>query len=184
MDLDAVFEELPSSFDLGSLDRVVAWRTSGDRLAYTGCTGDYIGSRLSCERFREPADRESVLARWKADQERLVAELNGHDNFSYFIAHHRPLNDSPCCTLITTRSRGGAAVAAAPVLADAHVAALARRRERVRRDDGVLHQQRAVGAEHHQRDKGRERREGETTGGFVSGAERASPRAPRGAQSS
>ncbi|XXY55125.1 pectin acetylesterase-family hydrolase [Sorangium sp. So ce269] len=102
--LDSVFEELPSSFDpddLGTINRMVADAFPGDQLAYTGYTRDYNYSRFSYERFYEPHDQESVLARWKEDQDRLVAELNELDNFSYFIPHHRPINDSHCSTILT-----------------------------------------------------------------------------------
>ncbi|WP_438006665.1 pectin acetylesterase-family hydrolase [Sorangium sp. So ce321] len=102
--LDSVFEELPSSFDpddLGTINRMVAAAFPGDQLAYTGYSRDYNYSRFSYERFYEPHDQESVLARWKKDQDRLVAQLNELDNFSYFIPHHRPINDSHCSTILT-----------------------------------------------------------------------------------
>ncbi|WP_437927036.1 pectin acetylesterase-family hydrolase [Sorangium sp. So ce291] len=102
--LDSVFEALPASFDpddLGTINRMVARAFPGDQLAYTGYTRDYNYSRFSYERFYEPNDQESVLARWKEDQDRLVDELNGLANFSYFIPHHRPINDSHCSTILT-----------------------------------------------------------------------------------
>ncbi|XXT19156.1 pectin acetylesterase-family hydrolase [Sorangium sp. So ce429] len=102
--LDSVFEELPASFDpddLGTINRMVAGAFPGDQLAYTGYTRDYNYSRFSYERFYEPNDQESVLSRWKEDQDRLVDELNGLPNFSYFIPHHRPINDSHCSTILT-----------------------------------------------------------------------------------
>ncbi|WP_437832660.1 pectin acetylesterase-family hydrolase [Sorangium sp. So ce1153] len=102
--LDSVFAELPASFDpddLGTINRMVARAFPGDQLAYTGYTRDYNYSRFSYERFYEPHDQEAVLARWKRDQDRLVDELNGLANFSYFIPHHRPINDSHCSTILT-----------------------------------------------------------------------------------
>jgi len=45
--------------------------------------------------------KESVLSYWKQDQDRLVNELKLYNNFSYFIPHARPINDSHCTTIIT-----------------------------------------------------------------------------------
>ena len=43
----------------------------------------------------------SYLFTWKEDQDKLVAQLNGLANFSYFIPHARPINASHCSTIIT-----------------------------------------------------------------------------------
>lgn len=102
--LDSVFNQLPAPFnpnDLGSINRMVAQEFPGDQLAYTAYTRDYNYSRFSYEQFYTPNDQESVLARWKADETKLVAELNQLNNFSYFIPHHRPINASHCSTIIT-----------------------------------------------------------------------------------
>jgi hypothetical protein len=102
--LDSVFNQLPAPFnpnDLGSINRMVAQQFPGDQLAYTAYSRDYNYSRFSYEQFYTPNDQESVLARWKADQNKLVAELNLLNNFSYFIPHHRPINASHCSTIIT-----------------------------------------------------------------------------------
>lgn len=102
--LDSVFAVLPDTFDpedFGSINRMVALEFPGDQLAYTGYSRDYNYSRFSYERFHTPNDKESVLSYWKVDQDNLVAELQNYNNFSYFIPHHRPINDSHCSTIIT-----------------------------------------------------------------------------------
>ena len=102
--LDSVFNLLPASFDrndYGTINRMVSQEFPGDQLAYTAYTRDYNYSRFSYERFLSPNDKESVLRYWKEDQDRLVAQLNGLANFSYFIPHARPINDSHCSTIIT-----------------------------------------------------------------------------------
>lgn len=57
--------------------------------------------RFSHERFLTPNDREAVLAYWKQDRDRLVAELGRYPNFSWFIPHERQINDCHCSTIIT-----------------------------------------------------------------------------------
>lgn len=102
--LDSVFNQLPATFDrndFGSMNRVIAQAWPGDSLAYVGYTRDYNYSRFSYERFLSPNDEASVHAYWKVDQDRYVAELGKYANFSWFIAHHRPINDSHCSTIIT-----------------------------------------------------------------------------------
>jgi hypothetical protein len=102
--LDSVFSQLPSTFDpndMGTINRMVALAFPGDQLAYTAYTRDYNYSRFSYERFFTPNDQESVLGRWKTDQDKLVTELQRYSNFSYFIPHHRPINASHCSTIIT-----------------------------------------------------------------------------------
>lgn len=103
-DLDSVFDVLPGTFDpgdFGSMNRMVADEFPGDQLAYTAYTRDYNYSRFSYERFHTPNDKESVLSYWLEDQDKLVDELEQYDNYSYFIPHHRPINDSHCSTIIT-----------------------------------------------------------------------------------
>lgn len=102
--LNSVFSLLPASFDqnnFGSINRMVAQEFPNDQLAYTGYLRDYNYSRFSYERFRTPNDQAAVLNYWKVDQDKLVAELNLYNNFSYFIPYHRPINDSHCSTVIT-----------------------------------------------------------------------------------
>lgn len=102
--LNSVFSQLPASFDqnnMGTINRMVATEFPNDQLAYTAYTRDYNYSRFSYERFHTPNDKESVLSYWKQDQDRLVNELKLYNNFSYFIPHARPINDSHCTTIIT-----------------------------------------------------------------------------------
>ncbi|WPB80775.1 pectin acetylesterase-family hydrolase [Archangium violaceum] len=102
--LNSVFGQLPASFDqnnMGTINRMVATEFPGDQLAYTAYTRDYNYSRFSYERFHTPNDKESILGYWKQDQDRLVAELNLYNNFSYFIPHSRAINVSHCSTIIT-----------------------------------------------------------------------------------
>ncbi|WP_224364540.1 pectin acetylesterase-family hydrolase [Hyalangium versicolor] len=102
--LNSVFSLLPASFNMnnfGSINRMVATEFPNDQLAYTGYTRDYNYSRFSYERFRTPNDEESIHGYWKVDQDKLVAELNLYNNFSYFIPYHRPINASHCSTVIT-----------------------------------------------------------------------------------
>jgi hypothetical protein len=102
--LDSVLNLLPASFDrnnMGTINRMVATEFPNDQLAYTGYTLDYNYSRFSYERFLTPNDEASVHAYWKQDQDKLVAELNLYNNYSYFIPHSRPINASHCSTIIT-----------------------------------------------------------------------------------
>ncbi|EPX61945.1 hypothetical protein D187_009848 [Cystobacter fuscus DSM 2262] len=102
--LDSVFNQFPASFDrnnLGTINRMLAMEFPNDQLAYTGYSRDYNYSRFSYERFYTPNDQEAVLTRWKADQDKLVAELNLYNNYSYFIPHERQINASHCSTIIT-----------------------------------------------------------------------------------
>ncbi|ATB32800.1 pectin acetylesterase-family hydrolase [Melittangium boletus] len=102
--LDSVFNQFPASFDrnnMGTINRMVAMEFPNDQLAYTGYSRDYNYSRFSYERFLTPNDKESVLTYWKADQDKLVAEMNQFNNYSYFIPHERQINASHCSTIIT-----------------------------------------------------------------------------------
>jgi hypothetical protein len=102
--LDSVLALLPPPFDtsdFGTINRMVAKTFPGDQLAYTGYTRDYNYSRFSYDRFYTPNDKETVLGYWKKDQDNLVAELKLHANYSYFIPHHRPINESHCSTILT-----------------------------------------------------------------------------------
>jgi hypothetical protein len=102
--LDSVFAQLPASFDpndMGTINRMVATEFPNDQLAYTAYTRDYNYSRFSYDLFQSPNDMESVLSYWKQDQDRLVQNLSLYNNYSYFIPHHRPINDSHCSTIIT-----------------------------------------------------------------------------------
>jgi hypothetical protein len=102
--LDSVFALLPPTFDrndFGTINRMVSLEFPGDQLAYTAYTRDYNYSRFSYERFYSPNDMETVLSYWKEDQDKLVAELGKYANWSWFIPHHRPINDSHCSTIIT-----------------------------------------------------------------------------------
>ncbi|ATB38391.1 hypothetical protein CYFUS_003825 [Cystobacter fuscus] len=102
--LDSVFNQFPASFDrnnLGTINRMLAMEFPNDQLAYTGYSRDYNYSRFSYERFYTPNDQEAVLTRWKADQDKLVAELSLYNNYSYFIPYERQINASHCSTIIT-----------------------------------------------------------------------------------
>jgi hypothetical protein len=102
--LASVFSQLPSTFDpndFGTMNGAVAQAFPNDQFAYTGYTRDYNFSRFSYERFHTPNDEASVHAYWKQDQDAFVANLSNYNNFSYFIAHHRPINDSHCSTIVT-----------------------------------------------------------------------------------
>lgn len=102
--LESVLGQLPATFDpndMGSINKMVALQFPGDQIAYTGYTRDYNYSRFSYERFLTPNDKESVLGYWDEDQDRLVSQLKGFANTSYFIPYARPINDSHCSTIIT-----------------------------------------------------------------------------------
>jgi hypothetical protein len=102
--LDPVLSQLPAPFDpadFGSINDLVAQSFPGDQLAYTSYSRDYNYSRFSYERFHTPNDQEAVLARWKQDQDALVAKLQQYPSFSYFIPYHRPINESHCSTIVT-----------------------------------------------------------------------------------
>lgn len=100
----SVVSQLPSSFDpndFGTINRMIATQFPNDRLAYTGYTRDYNFSRFSYERFHAPNDEASIHAYWKVDQDAFINELRNYNNFSYMVAHHRPINDSHCSTIVT-----------------------------------------------------------------------------------
>lgn len=102
--LDVVLAQLPWPFDLedfGSINATVAVNFPQDQIAYTGFMSDYNYSRYSYERFLRPNDRASLVATWRADQRRMVAELERYPNVSYFIPWERPINDSHCTTIVT-----------------------------------------------------------------------------------
>lgn len=103
--LDTVFQLLPTATfdinDFGSINAMVSNEFPNDHLAYTGYNRDYNYSRFSYELFLTPNDKESVLANWKADQDALLAHLDQFPNWSYFVPHERPINDSHCTTIIT-----------------------------------------------------------------------------------
>ncbi|PTL75275.1 pectin acetylesterase-family hydrolase [Vitiosangium sp. GDMCC 1.1324] len=102
--LDSVLGLLPASFDrnnMGTINRMLAMEFPNDQLAYTGYTMDYNYSRFSYERFYSPIDEATIHQYWKEDQDKLVAELNLYNNYSYFIPHSRPINASHCSTIIT-----------------------------------------------------------------------------------
>lgn len=103
-DLDSVFAELPGTFDFndfGSINRMVSQEFPGDQLAYTAYSRDYNYSRFSYERFYPGINKETILAYWKQDQDRLVNQMNGLNNFSYFLPWHRVINESHCTSIIT-----------------------------------------------------------------------------------
>ncbi len=103
-DLDSVLSMLPSTFDpddFGSINRMVAVEFPNDQIAYTAYLTDYNYSRFSYERFYPDNDQASVIARWQADSQALVAELQQYGNTSYHVAWNRPLNDSHCSTIAT-----------------------------------------------------------------------------------
>jgi len=103
-DLPSVFDQLPSSFDdddFGSINRTVALEFPNDQLAYTGYSRDFNFSRFSYERFYAGIDQEGILAKWKEDQDDLVAQLAQFPNFSWNIPWERQINDSHCSTIIT-----------------------------------------------------------------------------------
>jgi len=103
--LDSVFSALPANGfdpnDFGSVNRAVALAFPDDRLAYTAYTRDFNYSRFSYERFLDPDDQETILSFWHEDQDNLVELFDQLPNMSYFIPHHRPINDSHCSTIIT-----------------------------------------------------------------------------------
>ncbi|MCY1079275.1 pectin acetylesterase-family hydrolase [Archangium lansingense] len=102
--LDSVLGLLPASFDrnnMGTINRMLSMEFPSDQLAYSGYSRDYNYSRFSYERFYSPNDKETVLSYWKEDQDKLVAELNLYNNYSYFIPHERAINASHCSTIIT-----------------------------------------------------------------------------------
>jgi hypothetical protein len=102
--LDPVLDLLPPSFDrndFGSINAMLATEFPADRLAYTGFLRDYNYSRFSYERFITPNDKESVLALWAGDQQRLFTELGRFPNVSVFVGYERQMNASHCSTIIT-----------------------------------------------------------------------------------
>jgi hypothetical protein len=102
-DLAPVFAQLPGfdPNDFGSINVLLSAQFPADRLAYTGYSRDYNYSRFSYERFFTPNDKASVLAYWKADEDRLVSMLQQLGNWSYFVPWERQINDSHCSTIIT-----------------------------------------------------------------------------------
>jgi hypothetical protein len=102
--LDSVFAQLPASFDrsdFGSINRMLAQELPGDQLGFTAYTRDFDYSRFSYERFWSPNDKNSVLARWQADERALVGQVSPFANFSYFVPYERQINNSHCSTIVT-----------------------------------------------------------------------------------
>lgn len=102
--LDPVLAGLPAPFDpgdFGTINDLVAQAFPGDQLAYTSYSQDYNYSRFSYDRFYEPSNEALTRARWKQDQDRMVAKLKLYPNFSYFIPYERPINESHCSTIVT-----------------------------------------------------------------------------------
>ena len=102
--LNSVFSLLPGTFDqnnFGSINRMVAQEFPNDQLAYTGYTARLQLLALLVRALPHAQRQAAILSYWKADQDKLVAELNLYNNFSYFIPYHRPINDSHCSTVIT-----------------------------------------------------------------------------------
>ena len=103
-DLPSVLSNMPASFDpndMGSITDSLATEFPTDSFAYTGYSTDFNFSRFSYERFYPGLDEQGILALWQEDQALLVAEMDGHANFSYNIPWNRPINDSHCSTILT-----------------------------------------------------------------------------------
>lgn len=103
-DLQSLYGELPASFDpndLGSITDMLATEFPNDQLAYTGYSSDFNFSRFSYERFYPNQTKEDMLAKWREDQANLIDEMEDHENFSYHVPWHRPINDSHCSSIIT-----------------------------------------------------------------------------------
>lgn len=104
--------DLVPAFDsdnMGSIYKGLATKFTDDRLGYTHFWADRNFSSYSYERFHPemaltntPADRWPLLRnRWEKDTENLISELNGYDNFGYYIPRERGFNESHCSTIIT-----------------------------------------------------------------------------------
>jgi len=103
-DMASVFDQLSASFDpsdFGSINVMMAVEFPNDQLAYTGYSRDFNFSRFSYERFYPGIDAAGILAKWKQDQDNLVAQLSQYPNFSYNIPWERQINDSHCSTIVT-----------------------------------------------------------------------------------
>jgi hypothetical protein len=103
-DMASVFDQLPATFDpsdFGSINIMMAVEFPNDQLAYTGYSRDFNFSRFSYERFYPGIDPAGILAKWKQDQDNLVAQLSQYPNFSYNIPWERQINDSHCSTIVT-----------------------------------------------------------------------------------
>lgn len=103
-DLPSVFDQLPATFDdsdFGSINVMMAVEFPSDQLAYTGYSRDFNFSRFSYERFYPGITPAGILAKWKQDQDALVAQLSQYPNFSYNIPWERQINDSHCSTIVT-----------------------------------------------------------------------------------
>ncbi|MFN2427163.1 MAG: pectin acetylesterase-family hydrolase [Candidatus Binatia bacterium] len=102
--LASVYSQMPASFspsDFGTATRALATQYPSDYHAYTGYSSDYNFSRFSYERFFPGITQAGILANWRADQARMVTQMNLYNNFSYHIPWHRPLNDSHCSSIVT-----------------------------------------------------------------------------------
>jgi hypothetical protein len=103
-DLPSVFAQLPATFnpsDFGSINVMAAVEFPSDQLGYTGYSRDFNFSRFSYERFYPGINEAGILAKWKQDQDQLVAQLSQYSNFTYYIPWHRPINVSHCSTIVT-----------------------------------------------------------------------------------
>lgn len=103
-------QELPTfnPENLGSIYRGLAERYPRDRMGHTHFWQDFNNSRYSYEPFYDviasqpdPALRELFIRlMWYADTVNLVEELDGLDNFGFYVPFFRDLNDSHCATIV------------------------------------------------------------------------------------
>lgn len=87
--------------DLGTVNQFVADQFPDDQFAYTGYNTDFNFSRYSYERLLTDVSQTELMARWQAENDALIAQLDGLPNFSYFIPYNRPVNASHCSTIVS-----------------------------------------------------------------------------------
>ena len=83
--------------DFGLMNTMLADEFPDDRLAMAFFRRDFNFSRYSYERFYEPTPtKEEILDMWWDDTQKLMEQLDGRDNLSYYIPYWRAFNDSHC----------------------------------------------------------------------------------------
>ncbi len=88
--------------DMGELSRLLSAQFPADRFVVAHFLSDLNNSQFSYVDFFEDESAEALLDRWQEDTELLVDELEGLDNWGYFIPYFRPDNCSHTLSVIPT----------------------------------------------------------------------------------
>jgi len=95
--------------NMGTMYAAMAHQFPDDRMGFTQFWGDKIFSSYSYERSHPEMALGNTLAsrypllrsRWYQDTANLISELDGHENFGYYIPRQRNFNESHCTTIVS-----------------------------------------------------------------------------------